>query len=341
MISYLVLDVDGTLTDGKIYMGLNSESCKAFNIKDGYAIKNILPNIGVTPIILTGRKSDIVINRCKEIGVEKIYQGIVNKAEKIREISKGELNKFAFMGDDLNDLPAMKELKKAGGVVGCPIDAANEVKEIADFISTSNGGYGAVREFIEWIERGNKLLQNICDDVSKNKWKSYPSTESFMEIAKDEYTKERERAHVLDNKASVVLTAIIAVMAFVIPSIPFEKMLSYQGTHTTFFLFVIGIFVFVFGVLLVCIACGRLFKALLPKGYKRINQEDLSDEKYYDYPSDVSAVLMLRSYTDSSKHNEKINDYKGKRITEGIMYGFIGVFIIMGASIFLRILIGE
>ena len=82
-IKYLVMDVDGTLTDGKIYMGINGELCKAFNIKDGCGIHDLLIPAGIIPIIMTGRKSEIVLNRCKEIGITRIYQGIVNKVLKL------------------------------------------------------------------------------------------------------------------------------------------------------------------------------------------------------------------------------------------------------------------
>ena len=78
------MDVDGTLTDGKIYMGANGELMKAFNIKDGYGIHDILPLIGITPVIITGRKSQIVANRCNEIGIHYLYQGVTDKESQIK-----------------------------------------------------------------------------------------------------------------------------------------------------------------------------------------------------------------------------------------------------------------
>ena len=78
-IKYLVMDVDGTLTDGKIYMGENGEVMKAFNIKDGYAISYFLPSNGIIPIVITGRKSKIVENRCKELGITEVHQGCIDK----------------------------------------------------------------------------------------------------------------------------------------------------------------------------------------------------------------------------------------------------------------------
>ena len=150
MIKYLVMDVDGTLTDGKIYMGNDGEVMKAFSIKDGCGIHDILIPAGITPVIITGRSSKIVENRCGEIGVKEIHQGISNKIEKLLSITD-DLSSVAYIGDDINDLSCMKPVKEAGGKIGCPADAVKKVKELADFISTKNGGDGAVREFIEWL----------------------------------------------------------------------------------------------------------------------------------------------------------------------------------------------
>ena len=74
-IDYLVMDVDGTLTDGKIYMGLSGETIKAFNVKDGYGISVILNDIRIIPVILTSRKSQIVVKRCEELKISKVFQG--------------------------------------------------------------------------------------------------------------------------------------------------------------------------------------------------------------------------------------------------------------------------
>lgn len=150
MIKYLVMDVDGTLTDGKIYMGNDGEMMKAFSIKDGCGIHDILIPAGITPVIITGRKSIIVENRCAEIGIKEVYQGISNKFQKLHSIVE-DLSTVAYIGDDINDLSVIKTIKEAGGKIGCPADAVQKVKEQADYISTRKGGEGAVREFIEWI----------------------------------------------------------------------------------------------------------------------------------------------------------------------------------------------
>lgn len=149
-IRLLVLDVDGTLTDGKVYMGPTGEAMKSFDIKDGYGIANLLPAIGVIPIIITGRESDILLKRCQELKISEAYQGIMDKTVKLQVV----MDKFgvsaeqvAYMGDDLNDLPSMCLC----GLTAAPADAVDEVKNSVDFVSTKNGGAGAVREFVEYL----------------------------------------------------------------------------------------------------------------------------------------------------------------------------------------------
>ena len=164
-IKYLVMDVDGTLTDGKIYMGANGEVMKAFDIKDGYGIHDILIPNGIAPVIITGRTSQIVENRCKELGIKDLFQGVKNKIEVLNAYLKKEdatLSEVAYIGDDLNDMNCINAVKNAGGLVGCPLNAVGMVKTCSDFVSHLEGGHGAVREFIEYIlklnEDDNKTL---------------------------------------------------------------------------------------------------------------------------------------------------------------------------------------
>ena len=158
---YLAMDVDGTLTDGKIYMSAKGELLKAFDIKDGYGIHDLLPGAGIVPVIITGRESQITANRCRELGIQHLYQGCADKKAKLAELAgelgleadeNGVYKNIAYIGDDLNDLPCMQIC----GLTGCPADAAEEVKRTAAFVSSKNGGSGAVREFIEWILSGRQ-----------------------------------------------------------------------------------------------------------------------------------------------------------------------------------------
>lgn len=156
-----VMDVDGTLTDGGLYIGNNGEMLKRFHVKDGYAIKNILPSMGIIPIIITGRESKIVLRRCEELGISRIVQGSKNKVNDLKKILSFEgiaLDETAYMGDDINDLLCMKIV----GVKGCPSDSAREIKQIADYITKQTGGNGAVREFVEWIEQNSRREGNLC-----------------------------------------------------------------------------------------------------------------------------------------------------------------------------------
>lgn len=155
-IKALIMDVDGTLTDGGIYIGDSGEMMKCFYVRDGHAIKHFLPELGIIPIVITGRQSDIVRERCSEIGINYVIQGSSDKWSDLNALlsSLGILpEEAAYIGDDVNDKDCMSRV----GIAGCPNDAVKEIKGIAHFVAESNGGRGAVREFIEWlVERDEK-----------------------------------------------------------------------------------------------------------------------------------------------------------------------------------------
>jgi 3-deoxy-D-manno-octulosonate 8-phosphate phosphatase (KDO 8-P phosphatase) len=148
-IKILVMDVDGTLTDGKIYIGSDGEMLKAFNVKDGLGISKLRTN-NIIPAIITGRESEILKRRSEELKIEELYQGEENKVGKLKELVeryKCSLSEVAYIGDDENDLQCIKVC----GLSGCPADAVESVKEEVDIVCTKDGGQGAVREFIEYI----------------------------------------------------------------------------------------------------------------------------------------------------------------------------------------------
>ena len=149
-IKMLIMDVDGTLTDGHIYIGPDGEAMKVFSCKDGLGIKELLPPLGVTPVIITGRDSVITAKRAQELGITLLYQGIADKLPLLKEIAEKHglsSEEIAYIGDDLNDLECMQYC----GVTGCPQDAQAKIKEIVSFIAPRDGGKGAVRDFIEYI----------------------------------------------------------------------------------------------------------------------------------------------------------------------------------------------
>lgn len=155
MISLLVCDVDGTLTNGTVVCGDDETETKAFSVRDGLMLK-VLPTFGITVIFLTGRNSNIVKKRGRELGVSDILQGIDDKEAVLRSyIAQHEINikNVAYVGDDLNDYAAMTLC----GFKACPADAAAEIREICDYVSPLYGGYGAVRDICEHILKKNGM----------------------------------------------------------------------------------------------------------------------------------------------------------------------------------------
>lgn len=150
-IKFLVMDVDGTLTDGRIYIGAQGELMKAFDVRDGYAIAHILPTLGIEPVIITGRSSEIVQQRAKELGIQLLYQGVSDKVGQLKQIAEewhASADEIAYIGDDLNDLDCIRYC----GCTACPVDAVEEAKACVTYVCQKEGGRGAVREFIIWIQ---------------------------------------------------------------------------------------------------------------------------------------------------------------------------------------------
>ena len=148
-IKLLALDVDGVLTDGSIYISPAGEVFKGFNAKDGMGISCALRS-GLQIAVITGRQSPIVERRCEELGITLLQQGVKDKRLALQQMAQ-ELGlvreEIAYMGDDLNDIPAFK----ASGLNIVPADAAMEVLAVANIITKASGGRGAVREAITMI----------------------------------------------------------------------------------------------------------------------------------------------------------------------------------------------
>lgn len=165
-IKILVLDVDGTLTDGKLYIDNYLEEAnewKAFSVRDGFAIVNWIKQGGEVAI-LTGKFSNIVTKRAKELGIKYVIQASKNKSEDLKKLLL-ELNlnfsNVAYMGDDINDIGVMLKV----GCAACPSDAVEEVKKYGNikFISTKQGGKGAVRDFLEYIMKKNGMWDKVLE----------------------------------------------------------------------------------------------------------------------------------------------------------------------------------
>ena len=166
-IRLLALDVDGVLTDGSINIAAEGEIFKSFNAKDGLGLSLAL-RLGLKVAVITGRKSAIVAKRLQELGVKLLFQDVKDKFAKLDELSK-ELGlsreEVAYMGDDLNDLPAFC----ATGLKFAPADAAPEVKEAADLVTEAQGGRGAVRQAVEFLLKARGLWQDAVTSYNKSK----------------------------------------------------------------------------------------------------------------------------------------------------------------------------
>jgi len=154
-IELIVLDVDGTMTDSRITYSENGDEIKSFNVKDGLAIAS-WRRLGKQVAIITGRSSQIVARRAKELRIEHFYQGVHNKREVLESLLDKldiSMENVAAIGDDLNDLSMLK----AAAVSFVPRDASAYVDKIADVILTKKGGDGAVREMIEYLIKNEGL----------------------------------------------------------------------------------------------------------------------------------------------------------------------------------------
>ena len=152
----LILDVDGVMTDGKLYFSAAGDAMKTFHTQDGQGIK-LLRNSGVEVGIITGRQSEIVARRASELGLDYVLQGREDKLQALQELvasTDHSLECTAYVGDDLPDLAA---IHAAGfGVAVC--NAATIVREHADYVTSASGGNGAVREVCELIMRAQNTL---------------------------------------------------------------------------------------------------------------------------------------------------------------------------------------
>lgn len=149
-------DVDGVLTDGRLYYTDSGEEFKAFSVLDGHGMK-MLAESGVAVAIITSRKSKLVQRRARDLGIEHLYQGVGAKREAMTDLLKKlglGWDAASFMGDDVIDLPVMT----CCGLAASVPNAHALVKRHAHYVTRAAGGHGAVREYCEYLMRAQGVL---------------------------------------------------------------------------------------------------------------------------------------------------------------------------------------
>ncbi len=148
-IRLMVFDVDGVLTDGRLWYGEHGEALKAFHALDGLGLRLLKEN-GVHVALVTGRQGAIVARRAADLGIAEVHQGISDKLPVIQEIATKmglSLAEIGYMGDDIIDLVAMQRVGFAASVPNAPV----YISQIAHWVATQEGGSGAVRECCDLI----------------------------------------------------------------------------------------------------------------------------------------------------------------------------------------------
>jgi len=159
----LLLDVDGVLTDGGIFLGGDGQELKRFHVQDGLGIRMIRLG-GIKVGIITGRRSEAVTVRAQELHVDALYQGVADKLDAFNRILESydiQDEEICYVGDDLSDLPVMKR----SGVAVAVKNARTEVKRVSDYITRNSGGEGAVREVVEIILKAQGKWKAVLEKI--------------------------------------------------------------------------------------------------------------------------------------------------------------------------------
>lgn len=160
-VKLLVLDVDGVMTDGRLYYHDDGTESKAFDVRDGHGIK-MLKQAGIETVLISGRSSPLVEKRAADLGIKDVVQGVRDKVpvlEKLLSEKKVGIEETAYVGDDVVDLPVMNRVRFAVAVA----DASEYLFDIAHYVTLAQGGKGAVREVAELILG----VQNKWDKVAQ------------------------------------------------------------------------------------------------------------------------------------------------------------------------------
>ncbi len=145
----LALDVDGVLTDGGVYIADDGREFRRFDIKDGLGLKRVM-QAGIEVAIISSGNCESVLHRARQLGIEEVHIGVADKLDVLKSIcSKKQisLDEVCYIGDDLPDIPVMKEV----GVACAPNNAILEILRTVDFVSQFPGGFGAVREICNFV----------------------------------------------------------------------------------------------------------------------------------------------------------------------------------------------
>ena len=164
-IKLLLMDCDGVLTDGRLWLTDDSDEQKSFNTHDGLGI-TLLHRAGLKSGIITARSSKTVARRAKELGMEFLHQGNSDKTAAFEQLLKQagvEESEVAFVGDDLPDIPIMQRAELAVAVA----DAVAETRSVAHYVTRAKGGQGAVREVIELILKSQGRWRDLVADYLK------------------------------------------------------------------------------------------------------------------------------------------------------------------------------
>ncbi len=162
-IKLVILDVDGVMSDGGLYIDENGLQHRRFDIKDGMGTV-VMQMLGIEVAIITSRRSGAVRARAEELKIKRFYEGVKKKTEAFEEIKADmgiEDDEVCYVGDDLVDLSMMKR-------VGLPIavaDAVQEAKEVAKYVTEARGGYGAVREVAELILKAQGKWEKVLEKI--------------------------------------------------------------------------------------------------------------------------------------------------------------------------------
>ena len=157
-IKLMIFDVDGVLTDGRLYLSDSGEEMKAFNTRDGQGIK-LLREAGIAVGMITARSSRVVERRARELGIELLRQGAADKASAFAELLSGQnldASEAGYMGDDLADLPVLIRCGFAATVASAP----EVVRTRAHYVARAAGGEGAAREVCEFILKSQNALEH-------------------------------------------------------------------------------------------------------------------------------------------------------------------------------------